>query len=143
MMRFKVLVILTSIILCAGFKAPSTYNLTVVIKNIEKHEGNIRMGLYDHEDTYLKSGQEFRLAIVPVTGSIVKYVYKNIPQGVYAISLYHDENKDGKCNRTFIGFPTEGYGFSNDIRPKISAPQFEDAKFNLNKNMEISITMVN
>lgn len=142
-MRLKVLILLFSIIFCMGYRTPSTYNLTVVIKNIETQKGNIRMGLYNQEEAYLKTGHEFRLAIVPAVSSEIKYVYRNIPQGIYAISLYHDENDDNQCNRTFIGFPTEGYGFSNNIRPMISAPKFEDAKFSVNKDLEISINMIN
>jgi len=121
---------------------PPTANLTVVIKNIDKLEGQIHMGLYDNAESYLKTGEEYRVAVFKVTDSEVSYTFKDVPLGVYAISVYHDANEDNECNRNWIGLPTEGYGFSNDIRPSFSAPKFEDAKFTLANDMSISITMV-
>jgi uncharacterized protein (DUF2141 family) len=48
------------------------------------------------------------------------------------VVVYHDKNADGKCNR-FLGIPTEDVGFSNNIRPKFSAPDFDDNKVLLDK----------
>ena len=121
---------------------PPTADLTVVIKNIDKIEGQIHMGLYDNAESFLETDKEYRGAIFKVTGSEVSYTFEDIPLGVYAISIYHDANKDNECNRNWIGLPSEGYGFSNDFRPSFSAPKFEGAKFTITENMSISITMV-
>ncbi len=45
--------------------------------------------------------------------------------GAYAVVLYHDENSDQKFNRTIIGMPSEGFGLSNNVRPRLSAPSLE------------------
>jgi uncharacterized protein (DUF2141 family) len=46
--------------------------------------------------------------------------------GVYAISLLHDENNDGKMNFHFFGMPKEGFGFSRDPRIAFGAPDFSE-----------------
>jgi len=68
-------------------------------------------------------------------------VINDLPKGDYAISMYHDKNADGKCNLNFLGVPTEPYGFSNNFRPKFSAPTFTDCQFNLNTNETLKIKL--
>jgi uncharacterized protein (DUF2141 family) len=47
----------------------------------------------------------------------------------YAIVVHHDENNDNVFQKGAFGIPEEGYGFSNDVHPKFSAPSFGDCKF--------------
>lgn len=51
------------------------------------------------------------------------------PAGDYAVTLFHDENKNGKFDSNFIGYPLEGYGFSNNVVPKFKAPTYDECKF--------------
>ena len=44
-------------------------------------------------------------------------------------------------NRKFIGIPKEPYAFSNNIRPKLSKPTFEECKFLLENNLAMQITL--
>lgn len=44
--------------------------------------------------------------------------------GVYAVSLYHDENGNGHFDRTLLGMPEEGYGVSNDAPTTMGLPSF-------------------
>jgi uncharacterized protein (DUF2141 family) len=50
----------------------------------------------------------------------------------YAIVVHHDENNDNVFQKTAFGIPEEGYGFSNDVHPRFSAPSFDDCKFHYN-----------
>jgi uncharacterized protein (DUF2141 family) len=52
-----------------------------------------------------------------------------LPAGDYAVTLFHDENKNGKFDSNFVGYPLEGYGFSNNIVPKFKAPSYDECKF--------------
>jgi len=122
---------------------PPTADLTVVIKNIEDVKGSIHMGLYNNAASYLKLGEEFRVVNFKITATTMSYTFKNIPLGVYGISLYQDANNDGECNRNWIGYPTEAYGFSNNIKVHFSAPKFEDAKFWLKNDTTITISIIN
>lgn len=59
-------------------------------------------------------------------------IFRDVPQGVYAISVRHDENNNGKLDKNLIGIPKEGYGVSNNPKKKLRAPSFDEAKFSLN-----------
>jgi uncharacterized protein (DUF2141 family) len=55
-----------------------------------------------------------------------------VPQpGVYAIALYHDENANQKFDRTMIGLPAEGYGFSNNPPTLVGLPSFRSVRLNI------------
>jgi uncharacterized protein (DUF2141 family) len=51
--------------------------------------------------------------------------------GVYALALYHDENANQKFDRTAIGFPAEGYGFSNNPPTLVGLPSFRSVRLNI------------
>ncbi len=53
--------------------------------------------------------------------------------GVYALALYHDENRDGRFDRTGLGLPAEGYGFSNNPATLAGLPQFRSVRLNVPK----------
>ena len=53
--------------------------------------------------------------------------------GVYAIALYHDENGNGKIDRSGIGLPTEGFGFTNNPATIMSLPSFSSVRLNIPK----------
>ena len=55
--------------------------------------------------------------------------------------MYHDENKDGKINKNLILIPQEGYGFSNNIKPRFKAPSFKHAAFVLSNDTTIQIKL--
>ena len=44
-----------------------------------------------------------------------------------------------KLNTNALGIPREGYGFSRNIRPKFSAPKFEEAAFDLARSSQMSV----
>jgi len=58
-----------------------------------------------------------------------KITLTNIPAGNYALSLLHDEDGNRKMTTNFLGFPKEGFAFSNFKASLLNIPKFEEAKF--------------
>ncbi len=116
-------------------------NLTIHIPNIVNIKGRIQIGLYDDKDNFPKIGKEYKRFSAKVESKEFKYIVSDIPVGDYAIALYHDVNSDGICNSNFIGVPTESYGFSNNIKPFLSAPSFNATKFTVSKDRSITIKL--
>jgi uncharacterized protein (DUF2141 family) len=58
---------------------------------------------------------------------------ENLQPGEYAAFVLHDGNGNGKVDANFVGVPTEGFGFSNDIRPQVlpipKAPTWRQVSF--------------
>lgn len=51
--------------------------------------------------------------------------------GVYAIAIYHDENGDGNFDRSSLGLPEEGFGFSNNPSTLAGLPTFRSVRLNI------------
>ncbi|EGV43785.1 DUF2141 domain-containing protein [Bizionia argentinensis JUB59] len=125
-----------------GFLASDKPKLTINIQNIESIQGKIIIGIYSAEEGWLEKDSEIRHYRVLVSKNTEQLIITDLPKGDYAISMYHDENSDGICNLNFIGIPKESYGFSNNFKPKFSAPKFKDCKFSLSEDQEMSIKLV-
>jgi uncharacterized protein (DUF2141 family) len=55
--------------------------------------------------------------------------FREIAPGRYAVSVYHDENSNGKLDTNFLGIPREGVGASNNARGHMGSPKFDAAAF--------------
>jgi uncharacterized protein (DUF2141 family) len=116
--------------------------LTIKISNIEKLKGEIKIGVFNNESNFLKEGASIKNYTVKVDKNTAVLTITDLPKGEYAISMYHDENMDKKMNTNFIGIPKESYGFSNNIRPRMSAPKYKDCKFSFSENTTLNIKLI-
>lgn len=66
-------------------------------------------------------------------------VIENLPIGKYAISYFHDKNGNMQMDRDKYGRPTEGYGFSNNVKGFMKAPDFKDTIFSLDSDLSLSL----
>ncbi len=55
--------------------------------------------------------------------------FLDLAPGSYAVSAAHDINGNGKTDRNFVGLPTEPWAVSNNVRPTLRAPRFNEAVF--------------
>ena len=117
------------------------YSLDIVVPNIPKVKGHIQIGLYNDSDKFPKVGKEFKRFRFKTTKNKMRFRLNNLTKGTYAIAIYHDINSDKECNTNIFGIPTEDYGFSNDVKPVLSAPSFKSAAFTVNKNKTITIKL--
>ncbi|APV48281.1 hypothetical protein BWI17_00450 [Betaproteobacteria bacterium GR16-43] len=100
-------------------------DVTFEVSGIEAPGGHILVVIYDEASFLKKPLKAARLN--PVAGGKVSGVFRDVPEGTYAISAIHDENDNNKLDSNLIGIPTERYGFSNN--PSLwGAPKFSDAK---------------
>lgn len=118
-----------------------TGEINVTVSNFKNTDGYMSIGLYNKADDFPIEGKQYRKDYIKVNSKTVTYTFKNLPAGEYAIAVYHDKNSDHKCNRNMMGIPTERYGFSNNVKPVLSAPPFSKTKFNLVSSVDVSIRL--
>jgi uncharacterized protein (DUF2141 family) len=63
----------------------------------------------------------------PAKAGVVELRVRNVKPGTYAIAVFHDANGNGQLDRSFLGLPSEPYGFSNDVGRR-GPPNFEAAR---------------
>jgi uncharacterized protein (DUF2141 family) len=66
---------------------------------------------------------------VKIQGGSAVCVFHAVPRGTYAISAFHDENRNGKFDRSALGWPIEDYCMSRGARGRLKPPSFDAAKF--------------
>jgi len=119
----------TAALFGAGSVAAEESNATNVIRfktYVGNNQGVVRCGIFT-ESGWLKNPVKPALALIH--GKVALCVFSELPKGVYGISAFHDENKNGKLDTNLVGYPTEEYCASNNARNTFSAPSFSDAKF--------------
>jgi len=69
--------------------------------------------------------------------------FTGLAPGTYAMVCFHDENNNGKFDENVLGMPKEGYCFSNNVKPRFSAPTFDQCAFDYKGgDQTIAITMI-
>lgn len=118
----------------------SGQDITVKVNNLDNNKGKVFIAIYDSEDSFL--GNQFKGTISDINENSCEVVFENIPQGIYAISLFHDKNDNGKMDSNFLGIPKEDYGCSNNATGFMGPPKWEDAKFEVkDKSITQTITL--
>ena len=105
-------------------------DLTVTLEGVRSAKGEVRFALFDRVDQFPR-GEELVSKDIPAGLGSVTVRFRGLKPGEYAIAVHHDENDDGKMNSNFIGFPHEGFGFSNNARVIFLPPTFEAAAFKI------------
>jgi len=112
---------------CHG--APTPYRLLVTTQGVKTSHGYLVANLYgsDHHRWLQGNGwlNVWRDPAIP--GDETMCLYLPAP-GRYALVMFHDANADGDLNLGPLG-PTEGYGFSNNVRPFLAPPSLQSALF--------------
>lgn len=134
--------IIVSSFLFVGLNSIAQFTLKVKVYGIQNTNGQIELSIYNDPKVFPEVGKTYKMVRIEPNGSEVIYEFTNLPAGEYAIATFHDENNDKECNTNLIGVPTEAFAFSNDFRPFLSAPDFTDCSFKVDKNIELSIEMV-
>jgi len=135
----KILISVFMFCLSASFAQSS--DLIIQIENIEILKGKIMIAAFDNENNFNKKENPSFSDLLNVSNSSLKTTFKSIPQGTYAIALYHDENSDGKLNTTKLRIPTEGVGFSGQHATLYKKPKFNDCVIEIKSDTTISINI--
>jgi uncharacterized protein (DUF2141 family) len=130
-MYITVLLYITFSIFFGSYDKPSTEKeVEVTLSNIKTPKGVFVISVFNDDKTFCKAGKELLIQKVAVNDTSTRTVSIKVPQeGWYAIALFQDEDQNGKIKQDKIGFPLEAYAFSNNVKPKTSAPPFSACKF--------------
>lgn len=109
--------------------------LNVEVSGVRNGNGIVAITIYDgnRSDKFLRSRGSLDVVRVPAVAGKTRACVKLPANGVYALAVYHDEDASRKLNRSGLGLPTEGFGFSNNPRTVASLPTFSSVRLNVPK----------
>lgn len=111
----------------AGSSMPSS--ILVQIGGLRSNRGQILACMTANPKTFpdcQKDPNALHLTVPALNGETVQF--KDVPQGRYAIALFHDENGNGRMDKMMM-LPKEGFGFSRDAPLQFGPPRFGAASF--------------
>lgn len=126
---------------CTG--TPSATWINVVLEGMRSSRGLAAVTLYaDNSSKFLVKRGSMYVGRSPAhEGTTRTCIFLPAP-GIYALAIYHDENGNQSFDRTGLGLPAEGYGFTNNPATLAGLPRFSSVRLAIPRtNMTTRITM--
>ncbi|MBL8297448.1 MAG: DUF2141 domain-containing protein [Rhodanobacteraceae bacterium] len=116
--------------LCTAAGAQAA-TLTVNVTQVKKAEGRLMVRLVDSAEAYQGKAEQLANRMFDVTSAgAMRIEFPDLKPGYYAVSVFHDENGNGKLDKNFVGIPSERYGFSTN--PNVMGkPSYDEIKFEM------------
>lgn len=110
--------------------AQSDGKAAVIIKvtGLRSEKGQVKIAVFNSSETWLGDHPLYS-STINVDGQSVAWKVNDVPHGDYGVAVLHDENKNGKMDKNFLGIPLEPYGFSNNVRVAFGPPKWDRSKF--------------
>ncbi|MDO6685761.1 MULTISPECIES: DUF2141 domain-containing protein [unclassified Agarivorans] len=108
------------------------------ILGIKAGKGQIVVSVWDSEDNYLKTPFLIKtIAASNIRNKQLRFTFSSSLPAECAISVYYDENANGKLDTNWLGIPREAVGISNNVKGRFGPPKYNDGKITLSGNEQI------
>src|SRR5262245_7910520 len=115
---------------CAQESQPADSRIQVEITGLRNDQGKVLCSLYSSSEGFPKKAEK---AIARSSSDISERravcQFTGLTPGAYAVSVFHDENSNGRMDTNFMGIPREGVGASNNAKGHFGPPKFDAAAF--------------
>lgn len=115
---------------CTG--PPSATWINVVLEGMRSGRGQAAVTLYaDNSRKFLVKHGSLYVGRAPANAGTTRTCIFLPSPGIYALAIYHDENGNQSFDRSGIGLPAEGYGFSNNPPTLVGLPSFRSVRLSV------------
>ncbi len=125
----------------AAQPAAASQTITVNVGPFRNTHGSLECSLFGSERGFPEHAEtavaQRRAPIRP--DRTATCVFAGVAPGTYAVGVMHDENDNGKFDTGFLGIPKEGYGFSNNHTHALSAPTWEESRFEVAPGRDVEL----
>lgn len=120
--------LLMALLVTAG-STSSAAEVVVRVSGLSEPLGQVGCSLFAGAGGFPMDNSSARNLWLPADAKGVTCRFNDVPEGTYAVSIGHDLNGNMLVDTNFIGLPTEQWGVSNNARPTLRAPRFDEASF--------------
>ena len=143
---YSILIVIGAILAPISQTQAQSPCVKVEITGFRATTGKLYISIYKDQASFLKIGKETATNVVRVNknDTTIQTCFGGLAPGWYAIALYHDEDDNNKMNTGIFGIPLEPYGLSNNFRPKLSYPKFDQCSFYVpdHEQKDVAIALV-
>ncbi len=117
--------------------------INVDVGGLRNDKGQVFCALYSSRDGFPKNSEKAVARVSSaISGKQAVCDFSGIAPGTYAVSVFHDENSNGKLDTNFMGIPREGVGASNGAKGHFGPPKFDAAAFHFaGGHLDLKITI--
>jgi uncharacterized protein (DUF2141 family) len=102
----------------------------VEVTGLRNDRGVVKMALFVSREGFPAHSEKAWLRLeAGVNSGCATAEFAGVPEGEYAVAVFHDENQNGRGDTNFMGLPSEGVGVSNNAQGMMGPPVFKDARF--------------
>ncbi|MEO1018854.1 MAG: DUF2141 domain-containing protein [Pseudomonadota bacterium] len=101
--------------------------LVVEVSGIEADEGEVGCALHDDPEKFPMESSAANEVWLDAKTTGVQCRFEGLTPGRYAVAISQDFNGNRETDTNWIGMPTEPWGVSNNVRPLLRAPRFDEA----------------
>lgn len=124
-MSTEVPLLLCSILLAS---AASAGDLIVTVTGASAGRGEVACAIFRSADGFPMNSAKAAGATRVKAAPEVECRFNAVSPGPVAVAVSVDLNSNGKTDKNLFGIPTEPWGVSNNARPSMRAPRFEEAR---------------
>lgn len=117
------------------------HSLSLTIDGVLSAEGNVNVALYTSQETFLKFDKVFKAVSSKAVKGVTTLIVEDIPDGNYAVAVFHDENGNNELDTNMFGVPKEPVAFSKAKMKLFGPPKFNECQFLLSKDMKLIISL--
>lgn len=115
------------------------HTLSVNVYNVPSSEGKVSVAIYDSASSFLKFEKVLKSGSSSAQEGMTTVTIEDIPEGEYAIALFHDKNGNDALDTNWLGIPKEKVAFSKAKMRTFGPPKYEDCAFQVTSDEKISI----
>lgn len=119
----------------------SQNKLSVSVEGVKTSNGKISVAVYNRSEGFLKFDKVFKSDSTKAKKGVTLIAIEDLPEGEYALAIFHDENGNDELDTNWLGIPKESIGFSRAKMRTFGPPSFRDCALKIETDSEIRITL--
>lgn len=117
------------------------HNLSLSVEGVKSEKGNICFAVYTNKNSFLKFDKVYKSGLEKAVAGKTSIEINDLPDGDYAIAIFHDVNGNEILDTNMLGIPKEKIAFSKGKLKMFGPPKFEECVFTLNSNLYMIIML--
>ena len=129
-----------SALLLFPFFGMAQNELIVEVEGVQSSTGNINVAVYNKAEGFLKFEKVYKSDSTRAIAGQTRVRISDLPNGEYALAVFHDENGNDLLDTNWLGIPKEPVGFSNARMKTFGPPSFKECAFVLSSSQTVQVT---
>jgi len=123
------------------FLAMGQNKLSITVEGVKTSSGMISVAVYNKSEGFLKFDEVYKSNSTRALKGTTQIDIDGLPEGEYALAIFHDENGNNELDTNWLGIPKESIGFSRGRMKTFGPPSFRECALHIDADSEIRVTL--